>query len=157
MPEFRYFGDFAVGEEIDLGSYPVLAREIIEFAEEYDPAPYHLSEEGGRASMLGQLSASGWHTCAMMMSMMCDAFLSNSSGQGTPGIDFCKWLAPVGAGDILTGKAIVRQTRRSASRPSIGFVLLRFEMFGGAGNMVLACEASIMFGLGNPPAPARPT
>ena len=98
---FRYFDDFAPGEEIDLGSHRVTAEEIIDFASQFDPAPVHLSEEGGKASMLGRLSASGWHTCAILMRMMCDTFLLDSSGQGAPGIDECQWLAPVHAGAAM--------------------------------------------------------
>ena len=95
--------------------------------------------------MLGGLSASGWHTCAMLMRMMFDSFLGNSSGQGAPGIDEARWLAPVGAGDTLTGKAIVLGKRLSASRPGIGLVRFRFELFAQAGKPVLTLQNSIMF------------
>lgn len=142
---FRHFEDFAEGDVIDLGSYPVTAEEIIEFASEFDPAPFHLSEEGGRDSILGQLSASGWHTCAMTMRMMCESFLLNSAGQGAPGIDEARWLAPVGAGDTLTGKATVLSTRSSASRPGIGLVRFRFELVTGPDKPVLTIFNSIMF------------
>lgn len=144
-PGFRWFEDFAEGEVIDLGSYHVEAKEIIEFAQEFDPASFHLSEEGGRASLLGRLSASGWHTCAMTMRMMFDSFLDNSSGQGAPGIDEARWLAPVGAGDTITGKATVLATRLSASRPGVGLVRFRFEFFVETDKPALTIVNSIMF------------
>ncbi|GIL00941.1 MAG: enoyl-CoA hydratase [Alphaproteobacteria bacterium] len=142
---FRYYDDFAEGEVIDLGSYAVTAEEIIEFAEEFDPAPFHLSEEGGRASLLGRLSASGWHTCAMTMRMLYDHLLANSSGQGSPGIDEARWLAPVVPGDTLTGRATVLSRRLSASRPGIGLVRFRFDYFTEGDKPVLTMVNSIMF------------
>jgi acyl dehydratase len=142
---FRYFDDFTPGEEIDLGAHTVTAEEIIDYASQFDPAPFHLSEEGGRASMLGRLSASGWHTCAILMRMMCDTFLLDSSGQGSPGIDECQWLAPVHAGDTLTGRATIVSKRLSASRPDIGIIHFRFELFKKDGTKVLTVINPIMF------------
>ena len=144
MPQ-RVFEDFVKDAVIDLGQYPVSAEEIIEFATEFDPAPFHLSEAGGKASMLGALSASGWHTCAMLMKMMCDAFLAQSTSQGTPGIDECKWLAPVHAGDVLQGRAKVLESRLSQSRHGLGIVTFHFEVFKQSGIMVLTISNSIMF------------
>ena len=91
----------------------VKAEDIIAFAGEFDPQPMHLSEEGGKASILGGLSASGWHTCAMFMRMLCDAFLLDSTSQGSPGIDHVKWKKPVLAGDRLTGTLTVLAKRQS--------------------------------------------
>ena len=142
---FRYYEDFIEDEEIDLGSYHVTVEEIIEFAEEFDPAPYHLNEEDGRNSLLGKMSASGWHTCAMTMRMLFDSLLDKSSGQGSPGIDEARWLAPVGAGDTLTGKAVVLSKRLSSSRPGIGLIRFRFEYFIEGTKPVLTMMNSIMF------------
>lgn len=141
---FRYFEDFAEGEEIDLGKRFVSAEEIIEFATEFDPAPFHLSEEGGRNSMLGALSASGWHTCSMLMAMMCDAFLLNSAGQGGNNVDECRWLAPVHAGDILSGRTTVLSKRLSASRPGLGIIAVKSELFKQSGIAVLTLSNVIM-------------
>ena len=97
------YEDFVEGASIDLGTKLVTAAEIIEFASEFDPQPMHLDEAAGKASILGGLAASGWHTCAMFMRMLCDAFLLDSTSQGAPGIDQVKWKRPVLAGDTLTG------------------------------------------------------
>jgi acyl dehydratase len=79
------FEDLEVGRTITLGSKTVTADEIIEFASEFDAEPMHLDEEAGKASILGGLSASGWHTCAMFMRLMCDGFLLESTSQGVSG------------------------------------------------------------------------
>lgn len=139
------FEDFTVGRSIDLGHKEVTAEEIVEFASEYDPQPMHLDEEAGRASILGGLSASGWHTCSMYMRLLCDAFLLDSTSQGAPGIDQIKWKRPVLAGDRLGGNTTVLAARQSKSRPSIGIVSFRSELFNQRGEAVLELENSVMF------------
>lgn len=139
------FEDFVPGSSIDLGHKDVTASEIIEFASEYDPQPMHLDEEAGRLSILGGLSASGWHTCSMYMRLLCDAFLLDSTSQGAPGIDRIKWKKPVLAGDRLSGHVTVLSARPSQSRPTIGIVAFRSELFNQRGESVLELENSVMF------------
>ena len=64
------FETMEVGQVRSFGAYEVSEQEIIEFAEKYDPQPFHLDHEAGGASLFGGLCASGWHTCAMTMSML---------------------------------------------------------------------------------------
>src|SRR6187551_2839349 len=101
------YEDFVEGATFGLGTKSVTAEEIIEFASEFDPQPMHLDEEAGKASILGGLSASGWHTCAIFMRMICDAYLLDSTSQGAPGVDHVKWRRPVLAGDTLGGRGTV--------------------------------------------------
>jgi acyl dehydratase len=139
------FEDFVEGGEIDLGAKDVTAEEIIEFAGEFDPQPMHLDEAAGKASILGGLSASGWHTCAIFMRLLCDAFLLNSTSQGAPGVDRIKWKKPVLAGDRLNGRTTVLSRRESKSRPSIGLVAFRSELFNQRGEPVFELENTVMF------------
>ncbi len=139
------FEDFVEGRSIDLGAKDVTAAEIIEFASEFDAQPMHLDEAAGKASLLGGLSASGWHTCAMFMRLMCDSFLLDSTSQGAPGVDHIKWKKPVIAGDRLTGRTTVVATRASKSRPTIGLVTLRSELFNQHGEAVFELENTVMF------------
>ncbi|MEI5680993.1 MULTISPECIES: MaoC family dehydratase [unclassified Mesorhizobium] len=139
------YEDFPEGGSIDLGTKVVTAAEIIEFASEFDPQPMHLDEEAGKASILGGLSASGWHTCAMFMRMMCDAFLLDSTSQGAPGIEYARWKKPVLAGDTLTGRSAVLAKRLSKSRPTLGFVTCRHELFNQKGESVIELENTGMF------------
>jgi acyl dehydratase len=139
------YEDFTVGSEISLGTRTVSADEIIAFASEFDAQPMHLSEEAGRASLLGGLAASGWHTCAMFMRMMCDAFLIDSTSQGAPGIDFVRWKRPVLAGDVLSGKTTVLDKRLSKSRPGLGLVTLAHEISNARGDVVVELQNTGMF------------
>jgi acyl dehydratase len=139
------YEDFVEGSTIDLGVKHVTAQELIAFASEFDAQPMHLDEEAGKASILGGLSASGWHTCAMFMRMMCDAFLLDSTSQGSPGIDYARWKKPVLAGDILTGKSTILAKRASRSRPDLGFVTMHAELFNQRGESVFELENTGMF------------
>jgi len=65
-----YFENLPVGHVIELGQHRVTREAIIEFATEFDPQPHHLDEEAANASILKGLSASGWHTCTIMMRML---------------------------------------------------------------------------------------
>jgi acyl dehydratase len=140
-----YFEDFTDGRRFDYRPVLMQAPDIIAFASKFDPQPMHLDEEAGKRSILGGLSASGWHTSAIGMRMMIDAFLGNSSSQGSPGIDFMEWKRPVLAGDLLGGFSLVLESRESKSKPMIGIVRFRNEISNQAGEAVAISECSIMF------------
>ncbi|MGH6861039.1 MAG: MaoC family dehydratase [Phyllobacterium sp.] len=148
-PRYAY-EDFAVGSQWPLGSKHVEAGEIIDFASQFDPQPFHLDEAAGKASVLGGLAASGWHTVSMFMRMMCDAYLLDSTSQGAPGIDYAKWKAPVLAGDTLTGKSVIIDRRVSKSKPSLGFVTIRHDVFNQNGTLVCQLQHTGMFSLREP-------
>lgn len=139
------YEDFPVGQEFPLGPQSISAEQIVAFASEFDPQPMHLSEEAGRQSILGGLAASGWHTCSLLMRMMADSYISNSTSEGSPGIDFVDRKKPVLAGDTLAGKSIVLEQRPSASRPGIGLVKLRHELYNQHGVLVSHGENTVMF------------
>lgn len=145
MPKTWSYDDFVEGACLDIGSKHVTSEEIVAFASEFDPQPMHLDEEAGRASILGGLSASGWHTCAMFMRMLCDAFLLDSTSQGSPGIDSVRWKNPVLAGDTLSGRVTIRAKRMSKSRPGLGFVSMRSELANQRGETVFELENTGMF------------
>ena len=152
MTDMIHFEDLTPGTTFELGPRPVSRDEIIEFASEFDPQPMHLDEKAGEASILGGLAASGWHTCAMMMRMIYDAYVSRSAGEGAPGIEFVAWKRPVLAGDTLTGTSEVLELRRSSSRPAIGIVRFRTELRNQRGETVFECENPVMVRLRNPEA-----
>lgn len=141
------YEDFQPGHEFPLGPKHVTAEEIVAFASEFDPQPMHLDEEAGRASILGGLAASGWHTSSMFMRMMCDSYLLNTDAQGAPGIDFMDWKKPVLAGDTLSGRSIVLEARPMRSRPGIGIVKFRHEIENQRGELVCLGENATMIRL----------
>jgi acyl dehydratase len=140
-----YFEDFPPGEVIEYGDAPVTAEAIVEFAKEFDPQPFHLDAEAGRASITGGLIASGWHTAAMLMRMSCDAFLDRAAAQGSPGIDELDWLKPVRPGDRLRARRTTLSARPSRSRPAVGVVEFLFEVLNQNLEIVMTQKGAIFF------------
>lgn len=140
-----YFEDFTPGRVLPLSSCTLDAAAIIEFASEFDPQPMHLDGEAGKASILGGLAASGWHTASLFMRMMYDGWLADSSSEGSPGIEFMKWKKPVIAGDTLSGRSTVIEARPLRSRPGIGLVKFLHEVTNQNGDVVMRGENPIMF------------
>jgi acyl dehydratase len=145
MPRL-HFEDFHEGDTSSYGSHSVTREEIVSFAALYDPQPMHLDEEAGRASILGGLAASGWHSCAMLMRILCDSWLDDAAAMGAPGIDEVKWLRPVRPGSVMTVRHTVLETRASRSKPDRGFVRFRFELVDQDGQVAMEQTNSIMFG-----------
>jgi acyl dehydratase len=117
----QYFEDIEVGTKASFGQYEVTREEVTTFAAKYDPQPFHLSDEAAAATHFGRLSASGWHTCAMTMSMVvANLKANNQAGLGSPGIDELRWLKPVYPGDVLRCETEVIEKRPSQSRPEMG-------------------------------------
>lgn len=145
MSTFRSFEDFEPGETIALGSKTVTRDEIVAFAAEFDPQPFHLDEAAGEASLLGGLAASGWHTISMLMRLMCDNLLLNSSGKGSPGVEEVRWMRPVRPGDVLTASAEVISARVLNSRPELGMVDFLFTVVDQTGATVMTQRNKILF------------
>src|SRR5690348_11874523 len=100
-----WFEDINVGDSQSFGAYEVTREEVIAFAEKYDPQPFHLSDEAAAKTPFGSLAASGWHSCAMTMSMVVREMQAHPDRQeaaiGALGIDELRWLKPVRPGDTL--------------------------------------------------------
>lgn len=144
-PNTLYWEDFAPGTVREFGGHTLTRDEIVRFAGEFDPQPFHLDEEAGRASLFGGLAASGWHTCALMMRMMCDAYLLDSASLGSPGLDAIRWLKPVRVGDTLSVRMEILEARPMNSRPTVGLVRARWTVLNQRGEAVLTTEGSNMF------------
>ena len=117
------FEAFHVGQVQEFGAYEVTKEEIVEFAGKYDPQFFHLDPEAAKKSLFGGLCASGWHTCAMTMSMMVANMRERGGSLGSPGLDNLRWRRPVYPGDVLSVHMEVLELRPSKSRPEIGFVI----------------------------------
>ena len=125
-----YFEDIEVGSVRRFGSYAVTREEGIAFAEKDDPQPFHLSDEAAAKTHFGRLSASGWHTCAMMMAMLVENLKSTQqAGLGSPGQDELRWLKPVYPGDTLSLSVEVIDKRPSSSRPEMGSYRSRITVY----------------------------
>lgn len=120
-----HFEDVEVGHTVESDSWHLSESEIIEFAEQFDPNPLHTDPDAARASPVGGLIASGWHTIVSASKRMVDEFLNDFTCGIGLGVDDIQWLAPVYAGDQLTVRSTVIDKRRSSSQE--GFGIIRYE------------------------------
>jgi acyl dehydratase len=143
---FRYwFEDFPVGMTVEIPG-PVLTREsILEYAQRYDPQPFHVDEEAAKQSPYGGLIASGWHTVSLAMRMICDAYLLDAASLGSPGVNQVRWLKPVRPGDSLRLRMTVLEAKPSTSKPDRGTVLHRWDVLNQNGETVMTMEGYGMF------------
>jgi len=148
-----YWEDFNVGQVREFGHYAVTREAVIAFAREFDPQPFHLDDVAAERSLFGRLAASGWHTCAMAMRMMCDGYLGEAASLGSPGLDSIRWTNPVYPGDTLRLRLTVLETRPLASRPTVGIVRSHWNVMNQDGVTVLTMEGYGFFGRRNPATP----
>jgi len=145
-PPRYYWEDFPVGQIREFGRYEVTREAVLAFAREFDPQPFHLDDAAAEASLFGRLAASGWHTCAMAMRMLCDGYLLESASLGSPGLEKLSWAKPVYPGDILRIRLEVLEARAMASRPKIGLIRSRTSVLNQRDETVLTMESFGMFG-----------
>jgi acyl dehydratase len=141
-----YWEDFGEGQVHEFGGVEVKRDDIVRFASEFDPQPFHVDETAARTTLYGGLIASGWHTAAMVMRMMCDAYLGRAASLGSPGIESLKWLQPVRPGDTLRVRMTVLEARPLKSRPGVGIVKSRHEVLNQRDEVVMQMDGLGMFG-----------
>lgn len=144
--KYWYFEDFIVGQELQLGSRQVGEAEIIAFATEFDPQPFHVDPQAAAQTIFQGLIASGWHTCSLMMRLVVDGLLGHSSSMGSPGLDSVRWLKPLRAGDTLSVAYIIKEVRPSVSKPDRGVVVSLWQGSNQHGEVVVTVEGMGMFG-----------
>lgn len=140
-------GDRTSGEKVRLGSHMITADEIVAFAGQYDPQPFHLHDEAARKTHFGALCASGWHTCALWMRHLVKWTSENSpsdEGGVSPGIRNLKWPRPVFAGDTLTFFNHMKRSRASASRPGYQVIETAGSAINQQGEIVLSFDSAII-------------
>ena len=150
----QYFEDYVVGTKSSFGRYEVTREEVIEFASKYDPQPFPLSDEAAAKTYFGRLSASGWHTCAMLMRMLVENMKDQKTASlGSPGLESLQWKKPVYPGDVLRVETELFEKRRSKSRPEMGITKNRVQVFNQNDELVLVSINLGLVGVRDPSAP----
>jgi acyl dehydratase len=143
--DLLHWEDLHDSGRMEMGKHTFTEAEIIAFARQFDPQPFHVDPEAAKSSFFGGLIASGWHTCSMAMRLMVDKYVSRSASLGSPGLDNIRWLAPVRAGDTITYYRDTIGARASASKPEIGLLQSRWEAVNQRGETVMTMEGWGMF------------
>jgi acyl dehydratase len=137
MPDELYFQDFHLGQRFASdGTVKVSAQEIMEFAEKYDPQPFHLDEAAGKSTFFKGLAASGWLTAAIVMRMRVEKIRVHGGMIGA-GVEEIRWTEPVRPGDTLRTETEVIGLRASKNRPELGLVTIYTNTFNQRNEIVM--------------------
>lgn len=137
------FAQFDAGQVLEAGPHPVTEAQVLDFARQWDPQWFHTNPQAAADGPFEGLIASGWHTCAIAMRLVVDAFLADSESFASPGLAYVKWPHPVRPGDTLRVTATVLEAR--TSRSGLGVLRWRWQMFNQADTLVLDLEATSLF------------
>jgi acyl dehydratase len=140
----RYWEDYEVGQEFDLGSTSFTADEIVGFARQYDPQSFHVDADAARQSMFGSLIASGWHVTAKLMRLFVDNYVDQRTALGSPGVEEIRWLKPVRPGDTLNALVECAGKVPSKSRPEMGIVHEQWRATNQKGELVMTLKGTNM-------------
>ena len=153
-PVRLYWEDFEVGQVREFGHYPVTRDAVLEFAGKFDPQPFHLDDAAAAQSLFGRLAASGWHTAAIAMRLLCDGYLLDSASLGSPGIEKLAWPRPVYPGDTLRLRTTILESRPLSSRPNVGLVKNRSLLLNQNDEAVMTMDGAAFFARRTPAVPA---
>jgi acyl dehydratase len=140
-----HLDDFAPGQVHPLGRRTLTRDEIVAFARDWDPQPFHLDEQAAAESIYGGLIASGWHTVCVFMRLFADGLLNRSAAMGSPGVDEVRWLHPVRPGDTLDARLEILEVRPSRSKPDRGSIRARCVVVNQDNDEVLTMHAVVLF------------
>ena len=120
--ELKFVEDYKAGDRFELGQFEVTREEVVEFAQKYDPFPFHVDDEAAKATVFGGIISSGWLTALVWLRLMHSHFLCYETVLGSPGHEEMLWPTPVRPGDRLSGTVEIKESRVSKSKPELGFV-----------------------------------
>ena len=140
----RYLEDLKPGQAFESRRHAITQDEIVAFAREYDPQPFHVDPAAAKSSFFGRLIASGWHTAALTMKMLTEAEMDLAGGIIGAGMEELKWPTPLVPGDVIHVRVEILESRASKSRPQIGIVRARVRALREDGTAVQEMIANLI-------------
>ena len=138
-----YFDDLRVGQRFVSGTHLIDEEQIIAFAKQFDPQPFHVDPEAAKDTVFRGHVASGWHTAAITMRLLVTSGLSIEGGLVGAGVEV-NWPRPTRPGFILRVETEVTELRPSRSRPDIGLATIRSETKNQHGEIVQILTAKLV-------------
>ena len=142
--ENRYVEYFKKGDIFDLGMHSFSEEEIVDFAKKYDPFPFHIDRNAAEKSVFSGIVSSGWLTALVWLGMMHKSFLSYDTTMGSPGHEEMIWPKPVRPGDSVSGQLEILESRKSKSKPGLGFVRYEAKLINQNNESVFVTKSTLM-------------
>jgi len=131
----EWFDDLKVGMRFWSETTTVSKDDILRFAAEFDPQPFHLDEAAAENTILGGLAASGWHTAAIAMRLAITARPFGPHPLFGAGVDELRWMKPVRPGDTLQLEGEVVELVPSRTKPQ-GIARIKWTAYNQKGEAV---------------------
>ncbi|QIE46451.1 MaoC family dehydratase [Pseudohalocynthiibacter aestuariivivens] len=135
-----YFDDLSEGYTFETASRTLPLADILGFAEQWDPQPFHTDAAAAQASPYGGIIASGFHTLLTAFVLSLEADVWNEASMGSPGMDALRWRVPVHPGDRLHCRGRVVALNPSKSRPDRGRADIAYEVINQDGTVVMTYQ-----------------
>ena len=142
--KLKFAEDYKVGDSFELGQFEVTREEVVEFAQKYDPFPFHVDDEAAKATVFGGIISSGWLTALVWLRLMHSQFLCYETVLGSPGHEEMVWPTPVRPGDRLSGTVEIKESRVSKSKPELGFVRYTAKLTNQENEAVFITTSTLM-------------
>lgn len=126
--------DIRVGDRFNTDEYEISSQEIVDFAQQFDPQPFHLNDQAAVDSFFKGLAASGWHTAAITMRLLVTSGIPITAGIIGASVELA-WPSPTRAGDILHVELTVMSVKISKSQPDRGFVTVAYNTVNQEGEI----------------------
>mgnify|MGYP001303575949 FL=1 len=142
--KLKFAEDYKVGDSFELGQFEITREEVVEFAQKYDPFPFHVDDEAAKATVFGGIISSGWLTALVWLRLMHSQFLCYETVLGSPGHEEMVWPTPVRPGDRLSGTVEIKESRVSKSKPELGFVRYTAKLTNQENEAVFITTSTLM-------------
>lgn len=149
-PTPRYFEDFVIGEQFESENLTVTEADIITFALQFDPQPFHTDPVAAINTALHGLAASGWHTAAMTMKLFVASGPKPVGGLIGAGVEQLEWPIPVRPGDTLHVQWEAIALRELRTKPMNAIATMQCSTFNQHGEIVQSFRPKLFV-------PKRPT
>lgn len=136
------YEDFFVGQQFVSSTHLVDQQQIIAFATEFDPQPFHTDPEAAKDTLFQGLVASGWHTAAVTMRLLNSSGLTIVGGMIGAGAELT-WPIPTRPGFLLQVETEVIELRVLRSRSDRGLVTIRSQTKNQHGEVVMTLVARL--------------
>lgn len=140
-----YFDDFTPGRTFKTRGMTLTEGQIMDFAWQWDPQPFHIDAEAAEASHFGGIIGSGFQTLVVSFRLWFQENIINTCSMGSPGLDELRWLKPVRPGDTLHVEAEVIESRPSDSRQDRGYTKIKYAAVNQKGEIVMTYLANHIF------------
>ena len=130
-----FLEDLVVGAEYRSAEHALSTQEILDFANQFDPQPFHLDEQAAQNSLFQGLAASGWHTAAITMNLLVQSL---PLGSGIIGAGCTMdWPRPTRPGDTLHVISKIVEILPSRSKSDRGIVTAECRTLNQHGDVCL--------------------